>query len=144
MCLVGPVKVSRLQRSVANLSNRVIWEAHTLPKNTKHYLKYWQRCYKIIAITQGIKNELVNLGLNENKILIRLLADQGHLEEALSICNKAIASYKLAPGLYFLRASILQEMDKGGEAIKSLKQAIYIDPEYIMGHFTLGNLFFHH
>jgi len=23
----------------------------------------------------------------------------------------------------------------------SLKQAIYIDPEYIMGHFTLGNLF---
>jgi chemotaxis protein methyltransferase CheR len=73
---------------------------------------------------------------------IRLLAGKGHLAEALSACNEAIASYKLAPGLYFLRASILQEMDKGGEAIKSLKQAIYIDPEYIMGHFTLGNLFF--
>jgi chemotaxis protein methyltransferase CheR len=73
---------------------------------------------------------------------IRLLADQGYLEEALSICNEAIASYKLAPGLYFLRASILQELDKKSEAIISLKQAIYIDPEYIMGHFTLGNLFF--
>ena len=72
---------------------------------------------------------------------IRLLADQGYLSEALSLCNEAIASYKLAPSLYFLRASILQELDKSSEAIVSLKQAIYIDSEYIMGHFTLGNLF---
>lgn len=73
---------------------------------------------------------------------IRLLANQGHLSEALSLCNKAIASEKLIPGYYFIRASILQELDKKSEAIISLKQAIYIDPEYIMGHFTLGNLFF--
>jgi chemotaxis protein methyltransferase CheR len=72
---------------------------------------------------------------------IRLLANQGSLSEALSLCNEAIASEKLAPGLYFLRASILQELDKSSEAIASLKQAIYIDPDYIMGHFTLGNLF---
>jgi chemotaxis protein methyltransferase CheR len=32
-------------------------------------------------------------------------------------------------------------MDEIPEAIKSLKQAIYIDPDYIMGHFTLGNLY---
>ncbi|MGD0341467.1 MAG: CheR family methyltransferase [Bacteroidales bacterium] len=72
---------------------------------------------------------------------IRLLANLGHLEEALSICNEAIASYKLSSGLYFLRASILQELDKSSEAIVSLKQTIYIDPDYIMGHFALGNLF---
>jgi chemotaxis protein methyltransferase CheR len=72
---------------------------------------------------------------------IRLLADQGHLEEALSICQQAITSDKLVPRLYFLRASILQELGKSSEAIASLKQAIYIDPDYIMGHFTLGNLF---
>lgn len=71
---------------------------------------------------------------------IRLLANQGYLSEALSLCNKAIASEKLAPGFYFLRASILQEMDKSSEAIASLKQGIYIDPDYIMGHFALGNL----
>jgi len=72
---------------------------------------------------------------------IRLLADQGRLEEALSICNEAIASDKLSPGFYFIRASILQELGKNSEAIASLKQAIYIDPDYIMGHFMLGNLF---
>jgi len=71
---------------------------------------------------------------------IRLLADQGHLDEALSTCNEAIACYKLSPGLYFLRASILQELGKSSEAIASLKKAIYIDPDYIMGHFMLGNL----
>jgi chemotaxis protein methyltransferase CheR len=75
---------------------------------------------------------------------IRSLADQGLLEESLSTCNEAIASDKLTPGLYFLRASILQELDKSLEAIKSLKQAIYIYPDYIMGHFTLGNIFFRH
>jgi chemotaxis protein methyltransferase CheR len=72
---------------------------------------------------------------------IRLLANQGYLSEALSLCNEAIESGKLVSGLYFMRASILQEMDKSSEAIASLKQAIYIDPDYIMGHFTLGNLF---
>jgi chemotaxis protein methyltransferase CheR len=72
---------------------------------------------------------------------IRSLANIGQLENALSTCNEAIASYKLSSGLYFLRASILQELDKSSEAIASLKQAIYIDQDYIMGHFALGNLF---
>lgn len=79
--------------------------------------------------------------LNENKVSIRLLASQGHLEEALSICNDAIESDKLELDLYFLRASILQELNKSHEAIKSLKQAIFIDPNYIIGHLTLGNIF---
>lgn len=72
---------------------------------------------------------------------IRLLANQGFLSEALALCNEAIRSEKLATGYYFVCASILQEMDKISEAIDSLKKAIYIDPDYVMGHFTLGNLF---
>ncbi len=72
---------------------------------------------------------------------IRLLANQGYLSEALTLCNEEIASEKLASGFYFLRASILQEMNRIPEAIDSLKKAIYIDPDYTMGHFTLANLF---
>ena len=72
---------------------------------------------------------------------IRLLANQGYLSEALTLCNEEIASEKLTSGFYFIRASILQEMDRSSDAIASLKKAIYIDPDYIMGHFTLGNLF---
>ena len=50
--------------------NKVIWEAHTLPDNKNKYLKYWEKCYKIIAISQSLKNELVKLGIKENKILV--------------------------------------------------------------------------
>ncbi len=78
---------------------------------------------------------------DEKIFAIRLLANQGFLSKALALCNEAIASEKLAPGLYFLQASILQELDKCSEAIASLKKAIYIDPDYIMGHFAMGNLF---
>ena len=74
---------------------------------------------------------------------IRLLANQNQLTEALTACDKALVLLKLEPGLHLLRASILQEMNRGQEAIRSLKKAIYIDPDYIMGHFTLGNLYFH-
>ena len=59
--------------------------------------------------------------LNENKVSIRLLASQGHLEEALSICNEAIESDKLDQDLYFLQASILQELNRNHEAIKVTK-----------------------
>jgi chemotaxis protein methyltransferase CheR len=87
---------------------------------------------------KAIKREEI---VDRKKTSIRKLADDGHLEKALTACNEAIASDKLFPGLYYIRASILQEMDDIPEAIKSLKQAIYIDPNYIMGHFTLGNLY---
>lgn len=77
----------------------------------------------------------------ETALKIRILANQGHLYEALSICDEAIAADKLSVEFYFLRASILQEFDKSSEAIASLKQAIYLDPKFIMAHFTLGNLY---
>lgn len=72
---------------------------------------------------------------------IRLLANQGNLIEALALCEEGIKEDKLAIALYFLRASILQEQEKTGEAIASLKQAIYLDHNFIMGHFALGNLY---
>ncbi|MGB8490157.1 MAG: CheR family methyltransferase [Bacteroidales bacterium] len=73
---------------------------------------------------------------------IRSLAGKGELTQALSACNKTISGHKLDAGLYFLRASILQEMNENREAIRSLKQAVYIEPNHIMGHFNLGSLYF--
>ncbi len=72
---------------------------------------------------------------------IRDLANNGYLDEALKECNKTISSNKLYPELYFLKASIQQEMNNDLEAVRSLKQAIYLDPDYVMGHFFLGNIF---
>jgi chemotaxis protein methyltransferase CheR len=73
---------------------------------------------------------------------IRLLANGGALTEALTLCNEVIKSDKLSIALYSLRASIFQELEMFSDAIASFKQAIYLDPDFIMGHFALGNLFF--
>ena len=59
-----------LLKLLQKFSKNVIWEAHTLPKNKSKYLKAWQKCQKIITISQGLKDELVKLGLDENKILV--------------------------------------------------------------------------
>jgi len=49
---------------------KVIWETHTLPRNAGRYLKYWRRCSRIVAITGGLKEELIGLGLPEEKIMV--------------------------------------------------------------------------
>jgi chemotaxis protein methyltransferase CheR len=98
--------------------------------------------HKLSAVEAQLIDSLPSEPTITDKIFnIRLLADKGFLSESLSLCNDTIALEKLSSGLYFLRASILQELDKVSEAINSLKKAIYIDPDYVIGHFTIGNLY---
>ena len=81
---------------------------------------------------------------NDNQVRIaeiRILAGKGDLKGALSACNQIISTHRLEAGIYYLRASILQEMNNEHEAIRSLKQALYTDPQYVMGHFALGSIY---
>jgi chemotaxis protein methyltransferase CheR len=78
--------------------------------------------------------------LDEQKEAIRKLANQGKLEQALLNCSEAIEVNLLAPDLYFLHATIQQQLNKNSEAMASLKQAIYLKPNYLICHFTMGNL----
>ncbi|MBF0500414.1 MAG: tetratricopeptide repeat protein [Candidatus Riflebacteria bacterium] len=71
---------------------------------------------------------------------IRKLANQGRLAEALELCEKAIATNKLDPTLHFMHANIFQEQNKETEAVASLRRAIYLDRNYVLAHFTLGNI----
>jgi chemotaxis protein methyltransferase CheR len=73
-------------------------------------------------------------------LLARAYANQGHLAAALEWCDKAIAADKLNAGLRYLRATIRQEQGANDEAMVSLKQALYLDPNFVLAHFALGNL----
>jgi len=88
------------------------------------------------------------------------LADQGRLAEALAVCEAVIPADKLNPALYYLQATILQEMGRTGlnpalyylqatilqemgrtgEAVVVLQRALYIDQEFAIAHFALGHL----
>jgi chemotaxis protein methyltransferase CheR len=72
--------------------------------------------------------------------LAREAADKGRLSEAVGLCEKAIDADKLNASLYYLKATILLETGKADEAAMCLRQAIYIDRDFILAHFALGHL----
>jgi len=73
-------------------------------------------------------------------LLSRSYANIGKVENARYWCEKAIDSEKLNPEIYYLLSTILQTDGDIKASIRSLKQALYLDPEFIMAHFTLGLL----
>ncbi|MBS1191878.1 MAG: hypothetical protein H6R10_3670 [Rhodocyclaceae bacterium] len=69
-----------------------------------------------------------------------LHANRGSLAEALSWCDKAIAADPVDPRHRYLRACILQEQGRDQEAAESLKHSLYLDPDFVPAHLTLGHL----
>ncbi|NJD23408.1 MAG: tetratricopeptide repeat protein [Melioribacter sp.] len=79
--------------------------------------------------------------LEEQILLTRAYANQGKLADALKSCEKAIASNKLDPRLQYLYATILQENNQLDEAVASLKRAIYLDTNFVLSYYSLGNIY---
>lgn len=71
----------------------------------------------------------------------RLKANEGELEKALLLCKEAINQNKVNPVYYHLLANIEQELGDIKSAVDALKKAIYLDPNFVMAYFDLGNLF---
>jgi len=71
-------------------------------------------------------------------LLTRAYANQGKLSLGLECIDKGISENKLNPQLYYLKATILQELNLNEEAIQSLKKIIYLDPKFTLAYFTLG------
>jgi chemotaxis protein methyltransferase CheR len=81
---------------------------------------------------------------SEERILfIRAYANQGKIDGALQLCEKAIAADKLNPGLHYLNATILQENNQLDEAVVSLKRAIFLDPNFVLSYYSLGKIYQH-
>lgn len=73
-------------------------------------------------------------------LLARALANQGRLADALTWCDRWIAADKLDSSAHYLRAVILLEQGDFGHARASLQRATYLEPGFVLAHFSLGNL----
>lgn len=73
-------------------------------------------------------------------LLSRAYANSGKTQEAQNWCEKAIGINKLEPGYHYLHAMILQERGQIEEAVRSLKRTLYLDHDFVLAHFGLGNL----
>jgi chemotaxis protein methyltransferase CheR len=68
------------------------------------------------------------------------LANSGRLAEALECCDGWVAADRLNPSGHYLRAVILQERGAIEDAVASLRGALYLDPDFVLAHFVLGNI----
>ena len=92
--------------------------------------------------SEAAKN-LVGLTQDDPKaiaLLARAYANLGKLNDALEWSKKAVDTDKLNPSFHYLRATILQEQGEIEGAITSLKRALYLEPDFALAHFALGNL----
>lgn len=87
----------------------------------------------------GAASEII-AGAKAAVLMSRAYANQGKLNESLGWCDRAIAAEKMNPELHYLRAIILQEQGNMDAAVTALKRALYLDPEFVLAHFALGNL----
>ena len=95
----------------------------------------------------NILNDLGKAGSQENfadrdilLLLAREYANHGDLVEAIFWCKKAIKLDTLDLEAHYLAATILQAKDRLQEATASLKRVLYIDQDFVLAHFMLGNI----
>jgi chemotaxis protein methyltransferase CheR len=73
-------------------------------------------------------------------LLARIMANLGKLTAARRWCERAISADKLNPGSYYLLATILEEQGQSCEAMVSLEKALYLNHDFVLAHFAMGNL----
>jgi chemotaxis protein methyltransferase CheR len=70
----------------------------------------------------------------------RALANQGQHADALAASEQWIASDKMDSAAHYVHAMILQEMGERQSARDALHRAVYLQPDFALAHFALGNL----
>ncbi len=108
---------------------------------------YGQGLYRETAEKVGrlLEEDSGNEGLSLLKpkymaLLAKSLANLGRLEEAGKWVLKAMEAERFKPDHPYLLAAIRQEQGFLEESIKWLKQALYLDPEFVMAYVNLANL----
>ncbi|MGR3318286.1 MAG: CDC27 family protein, partial [Candidatus Anammoxibacter sp.] len=101
---------------------------------------------------QGMYDEAVKLLLDivANKkddvrtisLLAQSYANKGELDQALEWSSKAISIDKINPACHYLNATILQEQGRTVEVVKALKRTLYLNNDFILAHFMIGNILF--
>jgi chemotaxis protein methyltransferase CheR len=73
-------------------------------------------------------------------LLTRALANLGQHADALAWSERWIAADKTDSVAHYVHAVVLQEMGEGEAARGSLQRAVYLQPDFALAHFVLGNL----
>lgn len=86
------------------------------------------------------------LSSRQNKVqamnlIARIHANQGDLASARQWCLQAINADRLNPAGHYLMAVVLLEQGQTDSSMQELKRTLYLDPDFVLAYFTLGNLY---
>jgi len=87
--------------------------------------------------------------LNSNRIektayiilLAQIKVNTGNNEIAEKLCLDAIKLDKINIEAHYLLATIYSEQERMSDAIKSLQKTLFLDPNFVLGHFLLANIY---
>ena len=69
----------------------------------------------------------------------RVLGNLGRYEEGLDWCRRGTALDKTNPYCYYIAALIQEEMGKNDEAFENLRRSLYVDKNFVLGHFSMAS-----
>ena len=72
-------------------------------------------------------------------VLVRSLANGGDLDAAGEACAAALDRHRLSAELTHLHAVLLAEAGRYADAAVAARQALYLDPRYVVAHLALGD-----
>ncbi len=73
-------------------------------------------------------------------VQIRALANSAGSAAAEQLAKASLAAHPMAPGLHFLRAVLLLDLNRRDEALTAVQQVLYLDRTLIAAHLLLGSI----
>lgn len=105
----------------------------------KDYEKTIEQLERILCPHLDDNDKLHNLS-HEILYLSKAFANLGNIFKAKEWCEKGLQVNKVDPHLNYLHGILLQEVGCYEESIKAYQKALFLDPTFIMAHFSLGSI----
>lgn len=95
---------------------------------------------QVVKILEQLSTDQKLVDAKDIFILAESYANLGQTDKAKYWCAKGLHIDRVDPALHFLHAFILQQEGDINKAIAALQKVLFLDPQFALGHFELGNL----
>lgn len=98
--------------------------------------RYGEAAAQAAALLSSEQNKVQTMNL-----LARIYANQGDLVSARQWCMQAVDADRLNPVGHYLMAVVLLEQGHTVDSMQELKRTLYLDQDFVLAYFSLGNLY---
>ncbi|MBF0176216.1 MAG: methyltransferase domain-containing protein [Magnetococcales bacterium] len=134
----GAVTGERILEAVGEATGERILEEVRLAYQSGHYQQAREMLLSLLERHEEGRHS--RCPVEALALAARVCANLGQLDEAKLWADRAAATDRLEAGHYFFAATVRQAGGNLAEAREWLRKTLYVDPNFILAHLTLGNL----